>query len=434
MLASVAIACALYNTVSASVDPRLKWWTDARFGMFIHWDMSSLAGTEISWSRKGSKPLDIFGDPAGYVEDPVYDHLYEHFNPNKFQAEEWATLASAAGMKYVVFTAKHHGGFSMFHSALSEYGIKNTAFGRDVVRELFDACRRHHLKVGVYYSQRDWHQPDYGSADASKYHAYLMGQLTELLTHYGKVDVMWFDSFGKGDSLKYWKADEMVALVHRLQPGIIVNNRAAYFGEDVPSLRGDFDTPEQRLGEFQNDRPWESCMTLVTVADGGGWSYRKDGKPRTYAECVRALASCATGDGNLLLDVGPDASGVIPSDQSERLREMGAWINIYGKSIYGTRGGPFKNGPHGGSTYRDRTVYLHVFNFPAAGLVLPALKSKVREVRLVHGGAIQFSQNEKGISIDVPAAKRDSINTVLEVHLDGLASKEMEDGKPIPAF
>jgi len=148
---------------------RLQWWTEARFGMFIHWDMSSMAGTEISWSRKGSKPLDITGDPAGYVEDPVYDHLYTRFNPTKFSADEWAKLAKDAGMKYVVFTSKHHGGFAMFHTALSDYNIANTPFKRDVLKELFQACRKQGLRVGIYYSPRDWHHPDYGAEDPSTF-------------------------------------------------------------------------------------------------------------------------------------------------------------------------------------------------------------------------------------------------------------------------
>lgn len=408
----------------------MKWWTEARFGMFIHWDMSSIAGTEISWSRKGSKPLDIFGEPAGYVEDPIYDHLWERFNPTAFNADEWAQLAKDAGMKYIVFTSKHHGGFSMFHTKMSGYGIANTSFKRDVLGELFQACRKHGLKVGIYYSPRDWHQPDYGATDASRYHAYLMGQLTELLTHYGKIDVMWFDSFGKGDSINYWKADEMLALVHKLQPDIIVNNRAGYFGENVPSLQGDFDTPEQRLGEFQNDRPWESCMTVVTTPDGGGWSYRKDGKLRSYEECVRSLASCACGDGNLLLDVGPDSTGMIPSDQSGRLREMGAWLKTYGTSIYSTRGGPFRNGSWGGSTYRDRTIFLHVFQWPDGELSLPQIPAKVLSVKLLRGGKVTWTQDSR-IRIAIDSKDRDAVDTVLELRLDRPAASLMPDGKPI---
>ncbi len=410
------------------------WWQDARFGMFIHWDMSSIAGTEISWSRKGSKPLDIFGDPAGYVEDPFYDHLYERFNPTRFDADSWARLAKDAGMKYVVFTAKHHGGFAMFHTALSNYSIQNTAFKRDVVKELTAACHRHGIKVGIYYSQRDWHQPDYGAKDSSKYHTYLVGQLTELLTHYGKIDVMWFDSFGKGDSIKYWKADEVLTLVRKLQPGILINNRSGYFGEDVPALRGDFDTPEQRLGEFQNQRPWESCMTVVNVPDGGGWSYRTDASMKPFASCVRSLVSCATGDGNLLLDVGPDSTGVIPNDQASRLREIGKWLARYGHSIYETRGGPYRNSARGGSTFRAKSIYLHVFDWPAAGLELAPLKSKVLSIRCLTGGKAAWTQDSKALRIDIDASFRNSIDTILELRLNGLAGDEMADVKPLPAF
>ena len=415
-----------------SVADRMKWWTDARFGMFIHWDMSSIAGTEISWSRKGSKPLDIFGDPAGYVEDPVYDHLYTKFNPTQFDAAAWAKLAKQAGMKYVVFTAKHHGGFCMFHTALTDYNIANTPFKRDVVKELFEACRKEGLKVGVYYSPRDWHQPDYGAADAAKYHAYIMGQLTELLTHYGKIDVMWFDSFGKGDSLNYWKADEVLALVKRIQPAIVVNNRAGYYADGNPFFKQDFDTPEQRLGEFQNDRPWESCMTVVKVPDGGGWSYRPDGTVRSLEECIRSLASCACGDGNLLLDVGPDSTGIIPADQSERLRQVGAWLQTNGSSIYKTHGGPYKNGTWGGSTYRGRSVFLHIFKWPNGDLVLPPLKSKIIAYRTLGRSPVTIQQDGTAIRITIPDDKRDPVDTVIELKLDRDAADELQSGKPIP--
>jgi len=434
MLATILSTIAVLSVFFVHPPEKMGWWTDARFGMFIHWDMSSLAGTEISWSRKGSKPLDIFGDPSGYVEDPVYDHLAEHFNPSRFDAEAWAKLAEDAGMKYVVFTAKHHGGFSMFRTAYSDYGILHTPFKRDVLKELVEALRRHHLKVGIYYSPRDWHNPDYGAADSSKYHAFLMGQLTELLTHYGKIDVMWFDSFGHGDSLKYWKADDMLALVRRLQPDIIVNNRSGSFAENVPELKGDFDTPEQRLGDFDNMRPWESCMTLVTVPDGGGWSYRSDGKVRPYAECIHALASCATGDGNLLLDVGPDSTGIIPADQSSRLREVGDWVKRYGRSIYGTRGGPYRNGPNGGSTFRGKTVYLHVFSWPGGELRLAPLKATVLSVRLVKGAKVEFMQSPDGLLIRVPEPARDPVDTVLELELNAPASDEMSGHQPLPSF
>ena len=432
MLSLVAAMFALGSVAGKDAESsRLQWWTEARFGMFIHWDMSSMAGTEISWSRKGSKPLDITGDPAGYVEDPVYDHLYTRFNPTKFNADEWAKLAKDAGMKYVVFTSKHHGGFAMFHTALSDYNIANTPFKRDVLKELFQACRKQGLRVGIYYSPRDWHHPDYGAEDPSKYHAYLMGQLSELLTRYGKIDVMWFDSFGRGDSLKYWKADEMLDLVRRLQPEIIINNRGGFYGDDNPQFHADFDTPEQRLGEFQNNRPWESCMTVVRTPEGGGWSYRPDGTVRSFEECVRSLASCACGDGNLLLDVGPDSTGIIPENQASRLKEIGEWLRSNGASIYKTRGGPYRNGAWGGSTYRGKTVFLHVFQWPQGDLALRPLKAKILSIRTTKGANPIYSQSESGIRILVSQSDRDLVDTVLELRLDRSASAEMVDGKPL---
>ncbi len=179
----------------------------------------------------------------------------------------------------------------------------------------------------------------------------------------------------------------MLALVHRLQPEIIVNNRAAFYGDNNPTLRGDFDTPELRLGEFQNDRPWESCMTVVTTPDGGGWSYRTDGKVKSAADCIRSLVSCACGDGNrpVARRQRPDSTGIIPVDQAERLKEVGAWLKINGASIYKTRGGPYRNGTWGGSTYRDRTIYIHVFHWPTYGLVLPSLKATILSFKAMNG-------------------------------------------------
>jgi alpha-L-fucosidase len=415
-----------------AIAARMKWWSEARFGMFIHWDMSSIAGTEISWSRKATKPLDITGDPAGYVEDPVYDHLYQKFNPVKFNADAWVKLAQDAGMKYIVFTAKHHGGFCMWDTKLTDYSIMHAPFKRDVVKELADACHKAGMRFGLYYSQRDWHHPDYGIGDNSKYHAYLKGQLTELLTRYGKIDIMWFDSFGKGESIAYWHADEILALVKRLQPQIVVNNRSSYFGQGIPSLKADFDTPEQRLGSFQNTRAWESCMCLVK-APGGGWSYRPDGKVKPFAECLKILLGCATGDGNLLLDVGPDAQGVIPDDQAAVLREMGGWMKPYGASIYGTRGGPFRNGAWGGSTYKDQTVYLHVATWTGDQLDLPPLKAKVVTASLPGNPQAKpvVTQTAENLTITLPREQQGKTGTVVALQLDAPAAGELVRGQPL---
>jgi alpha-L-fucosidase len=420
----------------AQRDARMAWWVDARFGMFIHWDMSSVAGTEISWSRKGSKPLDIRGGGAGYVEDPVYDHLYEKFDPEQFDAAKWVKLAQDAGMKYIVFTAKHHGGFCMWDTKLTDYSIMHTPFHRDVVKELADACHAAHMRFGIYYSPRDWHNPDYGIGDNSKYVAYMNGQLRELLTNYGKVDILWFDSYGHGDLVKFWKVGETWSLIKSLQPDIIINNRLTVLGgydrQPMP-YRGDMDTPEQRVGSFQNTRPWESCMSVVSTKDGGGWSYRPDGKVKPFSVCLRALVSCATGDGNLLLDVGPNAQGVIPDDQAAPLLSMGEWLRKYGVSIYGTRGGPFRNGAWGGSTFKDNTLYLHVVKWNGDHLDLPPLKSKIVQATCLTNptSAFGYAQTDTGIALTLPAAAQDAIDTVIALQLSGPVNDEMLKGKPL---
>jgi len=397
---------------------RLKWWREARFGMFIHWDMSSVAGTEISWSRLGPKPLDgSWGSPAGTGGDSIYDNLYKKFNPTKFDAKKWVEIAKNAGMKYVVFTAKHHGGFCMWDTKFTDYSIMHTPFKRDVVKELSEACHKAGLHFGIYYSPRDWHHPDYGMGDNSKYETYMTGQLTELLTNYGQVDVVWFDSFGTGESINYWHADKVLELVRKLQPQTIINNRCNFFGEHVPSLQADFDTPEQIIGSYQTNRNWESCMCVVD-APGGGWSYRTDGKVKPLAECIRNLVACATGDGNLLLDVGPDSFGVIPADQANRLSQIGDWIRKYGFSIYGTEGGPFRNGSWGGCTFKGRKVYIHLFESAPDLLELPAFKETLVSVRNLTGGNVKVTAENEKVRIRSTPKDRNSPDTIIELTFD----------------
>ncbi len=418
----------------AQRESRTEWWRESRFGMFIHWDMSSLAGTEISWSRQGSKPLDITGDPAGYVADPVYDQLYRQFNPTRFDAAAWVRLAQATGMKYLVFTAKHHGGFCMWDTRFTDYSIRHTPFQRDVLQELAAACHQAGLRFGIYYSPRDWHQPDYGRGDNQKYVAYLDGQLRELLSNYGSVDVLWFDSYGHGDPLNFWHIPETWALIKSLQPQVLINNRLAalHANNNPPCSRGDFDTPEQRLGTYQDTRLWESCMTVVE-APHGGWSYRKDGTLQSLAACLHMLVSCATGDGNLLLDVGPDATGEIPADQSARLREIGQWLQINGESIYATRGGPFKPGRYGGTTRRASTVYVHVLQWPAQALHLPPIDARLVQARLLNGGQVAARQSAAGLDISVPLADRPAVDTVVALKFDRDVMKFPAISVPVPA-
>jgi len=428
LLAFILIASHRTATAAETNDTRMAWWSEARFGMFIHWDMSSVAGTEISWSRKGSKPLDIYGDPAGYVEDPAYDHLYEKFNPTNFNAQQWVKLAQAAGMKYIVFTAKHHGGFCMWDTQFTDYSIMHTPFHRDVVKELADACHAAGMRFGLYYSPRDWHQPDYGIGDNRKYVNYLNGQLRELLTHYGKIDILWFDSYGHGDPVDFWQIPETWALIHSLQPQVIINNRLKALRDkknpvptahdNPPVSRGDFDTPEQKIGAFQNDRPWESCLSVVT-APKGGWSYRPDGTVKPLPQCIQTLVNCAAGDGNLLLDVGPDSLGQIPADQTDRLLEMGAWLKTNGPAIYGTRGSRLQ-ASWGRVTQKGDLLYLHVFQWPNDGkLVVPGLKNKIISAAvLATGEKLKTLSDPKGITVLIPATAPDKNSSTIVVKFE----------------
>ncbi|MHB9005390.1 MAG: alpha-L-fucosidase [Limisphaerales bacterium] len=420
----------------AQRDARLAWWREARFGMFIHWGPSSVRGTEISWSRIGH-PHDHRGLES--VPPEEYDALYRRFDPVKFDADAWMRLAREAGMKYVVFTTKHHDGFSMWPTRLRpDYSISATPFPRDPCRELADAARRHGLKLGWYYSTRDWTHPDYLVGDNRRYDEFQMGQVRELLSGYGRVDLLWFDHVA--GNWRDYRFQEMFETIYGLQPGILVNNRAAAFirpTEDQPTaelrqlVAGDFDTPEQRIGAFQHDRPWESCVTMTECADGGGWSYRPDGRTRDFKECVRMLVNCAAGDGNLLLNVGPLPTGEIAADQQAVLRQMGAWLAKHGESVYATRGGPFRNGDWGGATFRDRSIYLHVLKWNGDRLQLPALKARVLRATALTGGSPRFEQTPAGLSLMLSPADQDPVNTVLKLELDAPAAGEFVEGKPL---
>jgi alpha-L-fucosidase len=398
-------------------EARMKWWREARFGMFIHWSPNSLTGKELSWSRKGSKPMDITGDPAGYVEDPVYDNLYKQFNPTNYDARQWVKIAQDAGMKYMVLTCKHHEGFSMFHTEFSDYSIANSPFKRDIVKELAEACHEAGMGFGAYYSPRDWHHPDYLMGDNREYNVFMMGQLRELLSHYGKVDILWFDSFGRSDLLKDWDVPGILRMAHELQPGVVINNRLAILGAYNSGPRefwGDFDTPEQSISRMQTNRPWESCMCLV----GRQWSYKPGGIMKSAEEVIHDLVSCATGDGNLLLDVGPMPTGEIEPRQAARLKEVGDWLKQYGQSIYGTRGGPLRNRNWGGTTYRDNIIYLHVFEWPGDTMRLNPIQERITAARVLTGGEVIFTQDEAGIGLSMPGEQHDKIDTIIELTLE----------------
>jgi len=409
-------------------DARMQWWRDAKFGLFIHWGPVSIKGVEIGWGRNAPRTYDINGH-TGRGTDPEYDNLYKSFNPVKFNAEEWIRIAREAGMQYVVLVCKHHDGFSMYHTKVSEYSIANSPFKRDIVRELADACHAAGMKFGVYYSQRDWYHPDYLLGDNRKYNDFYQEQVRELLTNYGKVDIIWFDHVaGFWSDYTY---DELYPMIFKLQPHILVNDRGAKFcgkGRNraestlskLPETKearkvtgGDFYTPEQKIGGMDLNRDWESCITICKQ-----WSWKPGDTMKTLSECLRTLVTCVSGGGNLLFNVGPMPTGEIEPRQVERLKEMGAWLKKYGTSIYGTRGGPFSNGRWGGSTHRDKTLWLHVFEWRGDHLSLPPLPVRVVSIKSLGGGNPSFVQSEKGLDITLAKAEQDPIDTVLELQLE----------------
>lgn len=403
-----------YSTISfAAEEPKLQaseealqWFRDAKFGLFIHWGPVSLKGTEIGWSRGGERKY-----PQGKGEIPVevYDNLYKKFNPVEFDADEWVRIAQDAGMKYLVFTTKHHDGFCMFDSELTDYKITNSPFGRDVVAELAKACHEAGLKLGFYYSPPDWHHPDYWTEDHEQYIEYMHGQVKELCTDYGRLDILWFD--GLGAPPERWGARELIPEVRRLQRGILINNRSG--------LPADFDTPEQRVGRFQNDRAWESCITICRQ-----WAWKPDDKMKSLKECIDILVRSVGGDGNLLLNVGPKPNGEIERRQVERLKEIGEWLNRYGESIYGARGGPFITSISGASTYKGNTVYLHILDWEDSDIfVLSPLPRKIRDSRVLTGGEAEVTQTDDEIRIVLPKENQNPIDTIIALELDGPAGR-----------
>jgi len=384
-------------------------WRDMRFGMFIHWGPVAISGERISWSR---------GDPTP-VE--VYDNLYKKFDAVNFDPDTWVSVAKAAGMKYIVLTTKHHDGFCLWDSKYTDYDVMSAPIQRDVVKELADACRKAGMPFGTYYSVCDWHHPDAYSTgvggsvkregnDFAVYKEYLKNQVTELVKNYGPLLCMWYD-VPQGFSVdEGW---DNVRLVRELQPDILVNDRSG--GHKGLGL-GDFSTPERHVGDFNMERPWETCMPL-----GRSWSWKPNEVLKPLAECIQNLVSTAGGDGNLLLNVGPTPDGTIEPEQAERLRNIGVWMEKYGQTIYYTRGGPYKTTRHMAATRTGNTVYIHILNWPDDVLTLPKLPARIVSHRLLTGGEASIEETDTELIIRVPVDARSDIDTILELELDASA-------------
>jgi len=407
-------------------DPKaLAAWQDMRFGMFIHWGPVSITGKEIGWSRKKTGPK-------------VYDDLYKKFNPVKFDADQWVSIAKAAGMKYVVLTSKHHDGFCLWDTKLTDYNIMNSPFGRDVVKELSTACRKQGLVYGSYYSILDWYHPLYPvgdetnakgkpNADLDKYNQYIKDQLAEQISNYD-LSIAWFD----GEWEKPWTHDRGVDLykyLRKLKPNLIINNRVDKGRRGMKGITregfvGDFDTPEQRVGGFNMERPWETCMTICRQ-----WAWKPNDKMKSLPQCLQTLIRTVGGDGNLLFNVGPMPNGEIEPRQATRLKEMGQWLAKYGQSIYGTRGGPWKPGKNIASTRKGNVIYLHILGMTGESITLANIGRKITAASLLTGGTVDVKQTADAVVVTIPASSRKEIDTLVKLELDGSAM----DLKPVAA-
>jgi len=400
---------------------RLQWWREARFGMFIHWGPVSLKGTEISWSRGGER-RGIEG--KGEIPVEVYDNLYKQFNPVRFSAKKWVSIARSAGMRYMVLTAKHCDGFCMWRSRVDSYSIAHTPFKRDVCGELANAAHQAGMRIGWYYSPMDWRDPDCRTERNEIYVKRMQGHLRELLGNYGSIDVLWFDTDGGPAP---WDQARTYGLVRSLQPGLIIDNRLDMgsqqdYKDQRISPKADYRTPEQFVGAFDDQHPWETCMTLGTQ-----WSWKPDDKIKSSDECIRILEQCVTGDGNLLLNVGPMPNGEIEPRQVVVLREIGAWLKKYGESVYATRGGPFRNGEWGGSTRKGNIIYLHIWKWKDGQLTLPPLEAAIKKSMALSGGTTEVRQTADGIIVTMPAGQVDSQGTLVKLELD----RSIDDMKPL---
>ena len=393
---------------------RLQWWADARFGIFVHWGPVSLKGTEISWSRANTNPK---CPNQGTIPADEYDGLYRTFNPTQFNAADWIGLARDAGAGYLVLTAKHCDGFLLWPSQASDYHIGHSPFQRDVCGELARAAHAQGFRLGWYFSPMDWRDPDFRTDRNAVFVGRMQQELRELLGRYGRIDLLWFD----------WDAREPLydqastyALVNQLQPRIVINNRldlgATNSDRQILSPHADYYTPEQHVGAYDDQRPWESCMT-TSRKDQWAWGGANDGV-KSLETCLDMLVRCAGGDGNLLLNIGPTPTGAVAPEQAGLLRQIGAWLARNGEAIRGTRGGPYLPGDYGAATRKGNTVYLHLREWWTDPLPFPPLPAKLVRARRPDGGAVDVRSTPAGFEVSIPPAARAPIVTVVALELD----------------
>lgn len=360
-------------------------WRSMRLGLFIHWGPSADRDLPHSHARRSRFK------PSGTVAPDVYDRFYQEFNPTEFDPNAWMKLAKDSGMRYVVFTAKHHDGFSMFDSAVTDYDIMSTPFQKDVCAMLADACHKAGLRLGWYYSPRDWYHPAFDTDNHDEYNQFYEAQMQELASNYGPLCVLWFDGIGPTGADKWKDTPRRVAeLLRELHPQVMLNARGG--------MPGDFENAEKRVAPFNRSYPWETCDTITRY----GWIYRSEEMAtKSFSELLTDLVYSVGSDGNYLLNIGPRADGTIDPKHAERMLEIGAWLEENGEAIYGTRGGPWMPAPWGVSTCKDKTIYLLINNSHSQGISLPLQNVRVLGHRLLNGGDAEVQQGDTEIVVKV---------------------------------
>lgn len=417
-----------------------EWFTHARFGLFIHWGIYAAAARH-EWVK--SREL---------IHDRDYQKYFDHFDPDLYNPSTWAALAKQAGMQYFVVTSKHHDGFCLWDSDHTDYKATNTPAGRDLLAPMVQAFRSEGLKVGFYHSVIDWHHPEFpldglhplredeeakaqnAQRDIAKYRAYLHNQTRELLTRFGQLDIMWFDfsyanrdwGWAKGKGPEEWDSDALIQMVRELQPNALLNDRLG--------IGGDFKTPEQ----YQPAAPmqvdgvpvmWEACQTL-----NGSWGYHRDNLDWKPADMlVQMLIDAVSKNGNMLLNVGPNARGEFEPRAVDRLQDIGAWMRLHSRAIYGSGASEFTPPPDCRYTQRGNRLYLHLFNWPFRHAHLPDLGDRVAYAQMLHDASevrmrvidpTQAAQNTtlgglepNTLTLELPVQRPDVLVPVVELFL-----------------